>query len=378
MFLIKGAHVFAPEDLGYVDVLVEGGRILHIGKVDHEAVENIPDAEAVEANGLTLCPGFLDPHVHLIGGGGEGGFQNRTPGIAVRESALCGVTTVVGLLGTDGVSRTTVDLLAKARGLEEQGLTTYIFTGNYRVPTRTVGETVIDDMIVIDKVIGVGEVAIADNRSSCPTTQELARLVSDAHVGGLLTGKAGVVHFHVGKEMARLSQLHELIDDFDVPPHALYATHISRNDDLLRDAALLSGKGAFVDITADENSYKDIEKFANMGGSLDQLTMSSDSNGSLPTFDAAGNLIGIDVAHQNHLYRQVWRAADVIGLERALKLVTENTARALTLTNKGRIEKGADADLLLVDENRDLIHEWACGQQLVRNGNVVVRGGFDG
>ena len=301
MFLIKGVRVFAPSDLGVVDVLVEGQRILHVGEVDHHAIERVPGAQIISGDGLTLCPGFLDPHVHLIGGGGEGGFENRTPGIAVKESALFGVTTVVGLLGTDGVSRTTIDLLAKARGLEAQGLTTYIFTGNYRVPTRTVGETVVDDMVVIDKVIGVGEVAIADNRSSCPTTQELARLVSDAHVGGLLTGKAGVVHFHVGKEAAKLSQLYELIDDFDVPARALYATHISRNDDLLRDAAALSNKGAFVDITADENTHADIAKFVEMGGNLAQLTVSSDSNGSLPTFDEAGNLTGIDVAHQNHL-----------------------------------------------------------------------------
>lgn len=377
MFLIKGARVLAPADLGVVDVLVEGDRILHIGEVDHHVIQRVPEAEVVSADGLTLCPGFLDPHVHLIGGGGEGGFENRTPGIAVKESALCGVTTVVGLLGTDGVSRTTVDLLAKARGLEAQGLTAYIFTGNYRVPTRTVGETVIDDMVVIDKVIGVGEVAIADNRSSCPTTQELARLVSDAHVGGLLTGKAGVVHFHVGKEAAKLSQLHELIDDFDVPAHALYATHISRNDDLLRDAAALSNKGAFVDITADENTHADIEKFAEMGGNLAQLTVSSDSNGSLPTFDEAGNLTGIDVAHQNHLYNQVWRAGDAIGLENALCLVTENTARALALPHKGRIEEGTDADLLLVDDNRDLVHEWARGKQLVKDGKSVVKGGFD-
>lgn len=377
MFLIKGAHVFAPADLGVVDVLVESDRILHIGEVDHHVIQRVPEAEVVNADGLTLCPGFLDPHVHLIGGGGEGGFENRTPGIAVKESALCGVTTVVGLLGTDGVSRTTVDLLAKARGLEAQGLTTYIFTGNYRVPTRTVGETVIDDMVVIDKVIGVGEVAIADNRSSCPTTQELARLVSDAHVGGLLTGKAGVVHFHVGKEVAKLSQLHELIDAFDVPAHSLYATHISRNDDLLRDAAALSNKGAFVDITADENTHADIAKFVEMGGNLAQLTVSSDSNGSLPTFDEAGNLTGIDVAHQNHLYNQVWCAGDAIGLENALRLVTANTARALALPHKGRIEEGADADILLVDDNRDLVHEWARGKQLVKDGKSVVKGGFD-
>lgn len=378
MLLFTGARVLAPEDLGVVDVLVEGEEILGIGHYDAREFEAVPGFEALDVSGLTLCPGFIDPHVHFIGGGGEGGFENRTPGITAADCAKYGVTTAVGLLGTDGVSRTTVDLLAAARGLEAQGLSTYIYTGNYRVPVATVTDSVVSDLVIVDKIIGVGEVAIADNRSSCPTTDQLAQLVSDAHVGGLLTGKAGVVHFHVGKERAKLSQLHSLVDEYDVPAQALYATHVARNDELLEDAAALSKKGAYVDITADADTAVNVEKFAQLGGDLSRLTISSDSNGSLPTFDDAGVLTGIGVAHQDFLYQQVWRAAaGVIGENAAVKLVTENTARALALESKGKIAEGKDADLLLVDGQRKLVHMLARGNFLLRNGISQVKGAFD-
>lgn len=379
MLLVRGAHVFAPEDLGIVDVLVEGERILNIGVADVDAVSKIPGAKILHAEGLRLVPGFIDPHVHLIGGGGEGGYHNRTPEILSRESAAYGVTTVIGLLGTDGVSRTTVDLLAKARALETEGLSSYVLTGNYRVPLATVTSNVLSDIMIIDKVIGAGEVAISDNRSSCPTTEELARLASDCHVGGLLTGKAGVVHFHVGKESGKLSQLHDLIDNYDVPAMTLYPTHIARSEELLEDAARLSGKGSFVDITADEKTADDVARFVSLGGDLSRLTLSSDSNGSLPVFDDVGRMTGIAVAHQNHLYESVWNLAerDGFSLSDALSLVTSNTADVLKLSAKGRIEVGRDADFLLVDEEATIVHEYARGACLISDRHVNVKGSFD-
>ena len=72
-----------------------------------------------------------------IGGGGEGGFSTRTPEATLSDLTTAGVTTVVGTLGTDGIARDMNALLAKARGLEEEGITTYIYTGSYRLPLRT-------------------------------------------------------------------------------------------------------------------------------------------------------------------------------------------------------------------------------------------------
>ena len=54
------------------------------------------------------------------------------------------------------------------------------------------------DVMLLDKVIGAGEIAISDHRSSQPTFEEFVRIVSDVRVGGMLAGKAGIVNIHLG------------------------------------------------------------------------------------------------------------------------------------------------------------------------------------
>lgn len=379
--LIRGAEVFAPEHIGRADVLIEGSRISYVGEVDAGAVGRIPGADVVEAAGLRAVPGFIDPHVHITGGGGEGGFANRTPEIRVESIVSAGVTTVVGCLGTDGVTRTVAGLLAKARGLEAEGISTYIFTGNYQLPVRTITGSVAEDIVFIDKIIGAGEIAVSDQRSFQPSVAALAELVSQCFVGGLLAGKAGVVHFHVGGLDARLEPLHRLVDEHQVAPGAIYATHVARSEALFDDAILLAGKGAFVDITADSGTHDSdthewVAKYRARGGDMGQLTLSSDGNGSLPTFDERGKLVGLEIASQMTLYDQVFACAsdDAVGLEAALSLVTANTALALKLTHKGRVRPGCDADVLLIDDANELQYVFARGQMLCREGEVLARG----
>ena len=79
VILLQGAEVFAPERLGQQDILIEGQQITYIGEVPVEAVTDLPHASVIDARGLTAVPGFIDPHVHIAGGGGEGGYANRTP-----------------------------------------------------------------------------------------------------------------------------------------------------------------------------------------------------------------------------------------------------------------------------------------------------------
>lgn len=197
--LIKNAEVYAPESLGKASILLVDQRIAKIGEVDEEAVKGLGiDYKIVDADGAYAVPGFIDPHVHLIGGGGEGGFATRITEIQLSDMIQSGITTVVGLLGTDGTTRHMTSLLAKARGLEEEGMTTFIYTGNYAVPTTTITSSVKEDIILFDKIIGAAEIAISDSRSGQPSLHELAKIVGEARVGGMLSGKAGVTHFHTG------------------------------------------------------------------------------------------------------------------------------------------------------------------------------------
>ncbi|MCG8642320.1 MAG: amidohydrolase family protein, partial [Desulfobacterales bacterium] len=116
--IIRNGQVYAPNYLGKKDILIAGRRICQI--VDQ--IPSIPDwleCEEIDANGKLVVPGFIDCHVHISGGGGEGGYHTRTPEIQLSDLIIGGITTVIGCLGTDGTTRHLPGLLAKARGLAE-------------------------------------------------------------------------------------------------------------------------------------------------------------------------------------------------------------------------------------------------------------------
>lgn len=377
--LIKNGEVYAPNYLGKTNILFVNDKIMKLGEFDEEALQQF-DVEVIDAEGMIVTPGFIDPHVHFIGGGGEGGFATRTPELQLSNIIKAGVTTLVGCLGTDGTTRHMTSLLAKARGLEEEGVTTYIYSGNYLIPTPTITANVKDDIILIDKVIGAGEIAISDARSAQPTLQDVATIVAEARIGGLLSNKCGVTHFHIGIGKNKLSYLHALIDDYELPPANIYATHISRSQGLFDDAIALAHKGAFVDITADQETGDWIKYYKEQNGDFSQLTVSSDGNGSLPKFNQQGEMIGFGVATQQTLFEQIWQTVQQhqLAIEDVLPLVTTNTARALKLQTKGQIKEQFDADVLILDkEHFELQHVFAKGQHMLRNGEAIVKGTFE-
>jgi beta-aspartyl-dipeptidase (metallo-type) len=380
--LIENGAVYGPEYLGRPSLLLIGGTIAKIGAIDRAAVRGLPlDVTVVDATGCVVTPGLIDPHVHLIGGGGEAGWSSRTPELQLGDILSAGVTTVVGCLGTDGTTRHVTSLLAKARALEEEGISAYIYTGNYQIPTPTITGSVRDDVMIVDKVLGAGEIALADRRSAQPSLHEVAKLVAEASVGGLLSGKAGVTHFHIGSGKQRLALLHALIEEFELPPEALYATHITRGEALVDDAIALGHRGAFVDMdTADPGLGAWLRYYYDHGGAPGQLTISSDGNGSLPQTDEQGRITGVEVTSQRQLYQEF--VASILehgfGLEEMLPHLTSNTARALKLARKGSLQAEMDADILVLrKETLEIVHLFARGRQMVGDGNVLVKGTFE-
>ena len=379
--LIKNAEVYAPESLGRQSILLLNDKIAKIGEVSEESLAGLGvDYKIIEASGNIVTPGFIDPHIHLLGGGGEGGFATRTPEVQLSDLIQSGITSVAGLLGTDGTTRHLSSLLAKARGLEIEGISTYIYTGNYDVPTPTITGNVKDDAILIDKVIGTAEIAISDSRSGQPSVHELAKIVGQTRVGGMLSGKAGITHFHTGPGKAYLSILHQLLDEYELPASNLHVTHVTRSKELFDDAIKLAARGAFVDITADEETFEWISYYKENNGDMSKLTISTDGNGSLPVFNEEGELLGLGVASTRTMFEQLIKTikAGELTVEEALRLVTTNTAEALKLENKGVIAVGRDADLLVLTEDTyEIEHVMAKGQHMIENGKVIVKGTFE-
>ena len=389
MKLIQGAAVYSPEYLGVRDVLIEGSRIRKIA--DKIPVAEAYEVQVIDGNGMLLFPGFIDGHVHILGGGGEGGYHTRTPEIMLTDITSGGVTTVVGCLGTDGTTRTMASLLAKARGLEEEGITAYIYTGSYQVPVRTLTGSIVDDLILIDKVIGCGEIALSDHRSSQPTCEEFARIVGDTRVGGILSGKAGLVNIHMGDGERMLSCLRYVVKNTEIPPSNMLPTHINRSTRLLKDGMdYAKTLGGYVDLTtsSDPDYLEEDEVKASTGLKFlleqgvpeHQITFSSDGQGSMPIFGRDGNFLGLGVGKVTSLYREVRDAVlkEKVDLTQALRTVTSNPAALLKLTRKGRVAVGCDADLVLVRQEDLQIHTvLAKGRRMVQNGAAVRKGTFE-
>ncbi|MEH2958274.1 beta-aspartyl-peptidase [Candidatus Merdisoma sp. JLR.KK006] len=387
--LIKNAAVYAPEYLGIQDILIGDSRILKLAS-DIPAVDAY-DVEVLDGTGKLLFPGFIDGHVHILGGGGEGSYHTRTPEIMLTDITSGGVTTVVGCLGTDGTTRNMASLLAKARGLSEEGISAYVYTGSYQVPVRTLTGSIVDDLILIDKVVGCGEIAISDHRSSQPTREEFAHIVGDTRVGGILSGKAGLVNIHMGDGSRMLSYLRYVIEETEIPSSNMLPTHINRSTRLLNDGIdYAKSLGGFVDLTtsSDPDYLEEDEVKASIGLRLmleqgvpeNQITFSSDGQGSMPIFAKDGTFLGLGVGKVTSLYREVRDAIlqEKVNITQALRPVTANPAALLKLENKGRIAVGKDADLVLVNESSLTIDTViAKGQLMVQGGAAIKKGTFE-
>ena len=384
--LIRGGEVFAPEPLGRKDVLVAGGLIEAVAEPGRLTAGGC-GAEVVDAAGLRLVPGLIDPHVHILGGGGEGGPATRAPEIRVEDIVASGVTTVIGCLGTDGVTRHMTSLLAKARALDIEGVSTFIYSGSYEIPVKTLTGSVRSDLVLVDKVIGAGEIAVSDHRSSQPSFDEIARLAAECRVGGMLGGKAGVLHLHLGDGKRRLELLFRLVRETEIPVTQVIPTHVSRNPELFEQGLEWVAAGGSIDVTVGPEpapgdpdvSFEDvIAAFAKRGLPLTRMTASSDSNGSMPVFDAAGRLVRLTIATEGDLLRKLREAVGtgLLPLETAVRVFSTNAADFYKLGRKGRLEPGRDADILLLDGGCGLVDVFARGRRMMAAGRILARGTF--
>jgi beta-aspartyl-dipeptidase (metallo-type) len=349
MLIIENGDVYAPSPRGKTSIVVAGGRIEKIGDVSASALRAL-DPEVVDASGCIVVPGFIDGHIHLIGGSGEKGFASATPGISAQELLAAGTTTVVGLLGTDTTTKTLPSLLAKVKALRDEGVNARMWTGGY--DARSLTGSVRDDIVLIEEILGAGEIAIADRRGVHFDAAALARLASDCYVAGTLTGKAGVLHLHTGELKERLSIVRELLDR-GVPATAVHPTHVNRNEELFREAIELTRRGVTVDLdVVDEDLVRWLRAY---DGDPAMLTISTDA-----PIGRVGALLGqiVEAVH-----------ADVLSLEHALALATRNPARVLKLHDVGEIAEGNRADLLLLDaKTLELRDVWSGGLSARRRG----------
>ena len=377
MKFIQNIDVYAPQHLGQKDVLTVNDKIVKITDAGTiQGVTLFPELEIVDGTGKILTPGFIDCHVHVLGGGGEGGFANLTPEATMEGLTKFGVTTVVGCLGTDGIGRDMCALVAKTKGLNEQGMTAYCYTGSYQIPVRTLTDSITKDIMMIQEIIGTGEIAISDHRSSQPTFEEFARVAADTRLGGVLSGKAGIINVHLGDSLRCMDLIERVIDETEIPASQFLPTHVNRNEMLFRKAITYALKGGAVDFTGNEDiDYWEticdevrvcngMKRMLDAGVNPNRITISSDGQGSLPIYNKQGEFLGMGVGQSSCLLKEVKECVERadIPLEIALSAITSNPAETLNLKGKGKIEEGNDADLCILDQKLQITEVIAKGK----------------
>lgn len=378
MLLIKNARVFAPEALGQQDILLAAGKIVAMDK----QLDTVPKAEVWDAEGKWLTPGCIDQHIHLIGAGGKRGFMSMTPEVKFTELIGVGTTTAVGLMGTDGSTRSIKSLYAKVKALEMEGLSAYMYSGYYGLDPVHIMDNMQDEMIFIDKVLGC-KIAISDIRSSYPTDLELLRLLRQIRVGGMIGQKKGILHVHLGNLESQLDPLFRLVEEHKFPIEHISPTHVGRSKALFDEALRFAKLGGMIDITTGASKYTDPYKSVlyalDQGVPIERLTFSSDGNAGLDRVDENGMQIGVRRAPFSENLNEVIALSKSGGLDfsEAIKLITKNPAHNLGLANKGKVAVGADADFCCFDEALNLLDVFAKGKPLMRDGNLIVKDTFE-
>ena len=390
MILIRNGEVFGPRAMGRCDILTGGGKILAIEKNIH--AEGLPGAvEVIDARGLAVVPGFVDGHQHFTGGGGEGGFHTRTPEMQLSMNTANGVTTAVGLLGTDALTRSVESLYAKTQAFNAEGITAFMLTGSYWHPSPTVTGSVARDLVYLEPVIGC-KLALSDIRGPHLEAADLAALAAAIRVAALVADKPGFITVHTGVKPAGLDLIFEVVQKHGTRPDMFIPTHINRRNPRLTEQVLeLARLGAVVDATcmmslpaegSAHMSAADFACLADENGLFDRVAFSSDAGGSLPVWNEdRSRILGMGIGTPASLLFELSSLVNKKGLplEKALCPLTTTPARVYGLAGvKGELKAGADADLLVLDPTAMAVRDvLARGAVMIRNRVIEKKGYFE-
>lgn len=370
--LIKNIHIYAPENIGIKDILIVGDKISKIC----DFIKPFDQAEVIDGSQLILTPGFIDQHVHITGGGGEGGFTTRVPEVHLSELTACGITTVVGLLGTDVYTRNIENLLAKTKALNEEGITAFCLTGGYRYPSITLTGSVEKDIVFVNEILGL-KLAISDHRASYISYEEFKRAATQVRLASMISNKQGYIHLHMGQDEQSLNHVYKLLEETSLPIGLFKPTHVQKIYD---DALKFAQMGGMIDFTASLNK-EPLLKLSHALQSLPtgHITLSSDANGSSPKWNEQKEVVGMGVSSPKTLYETIKALLEMDRtLEEVLPICTSNVAKSIgQYPNKGVIKENSDADMIFFNQSLDIVHVMAKGQFLIENNIIKKTGTFE-
>jgi beta-aspartyl-dipeptidase (metallo-type) len=203
----------------------------------------------------------------------------------------------------------------------------------------------------------------------------------------MLGGKAGIANIHLGDAKNPFQPIYDAVEKSELKLIQFYPTHCNRNHYIFEDAKLY-GRNGYIDLTASSYPYdplneikpsKAIVELMASGVPLEHITMTSDGNGSLPNFNKDGQLISMDMGLPESIFLEMIDAViqEKLPLEKAVKVVSSNVAAILKLKNKGSLDIGKDADIVVLDKEYKISDVIARGQLMTHEYQRLKKGTYE-
>lgn len=378
--LIKNGLVVIDGEIKFKDILIENEKIVEISD---EIIKE--EEEILDAKGHYIIPGIIDPHIHM-----------RDPGLTHKEdfetgSKACakgGVTTFFDMPNTIPNTITEEELLKKKKDAVGRSYVNYgFYFGGSKLDNSTEVEKV-KDLVVATKVfmnVSTGNMLVEDEKI-LENIFRASKLVG-VHAEGEMVQKAIELSEKTGTpvylchlstkeevEMVRIGKKKGLKIYGEVTPHHLFLNEkdVLKNS-LLRmkpelktkedNEALWEGiiDGTIDTIGTDHAPHKLEEK-------LEKLTFG------IPGVEHSLEMMLKGVAGGR------------ITLTDLTRIMSENTAKIFNIKNKGKLEIGYDADLVIINletteriKKEDVVSKcgWTPYEGFLKGGEVlttIVRG----
>jgi dihydroorotase len=354
--LIKGAHLIDGHHAFNRDIYIENGRIGEIG----ENLEH--DCKWVDAKGLVLLPAFVDIHAHFR----DPGFTHKEDLMTGGMAALKGGYSFVNLMGnTDPVCSNmgTINYVRdKARDLD------LVEVHQCASITENLDGISLGHLDDLDEDVRM----ITDDGKGVTSPLTMYRAMEKAKEKGMIL-MAHAEEMDLTEVDYRLSENLETVRDIYLAKHTgarLHLTHVSTREAM--EEIRRSKAGGSVNISCDvtphhislwDDGYRvnppirgkeDVEALIEgiKDGTVDAI--GTDHAPHTPEDKEKGSpgISGIETAFQicyTHLVK-----AGHIHMGQLVGVMSEKPARILGL-NKGRLEKGYDGDLVLVDLEKETV-----------------------
>jgi len=350
---IKGGRVFIDGGFVEKDILLEGDRIIQIGNNLHS------DEKPINASGLLVVPGLIDPHVHLREPGAEhkedfrsgtkaavaGGFttvidmpNNPMPTITaeklMEKKSLASKKAVCDVRFHFGATDSNLEEVAKANPDSMK-----IYMG------RTTGDLMLRDSGSLEKhfaqfdhekpiVVHASDDSKSEvkNLEKTYSNEEFARAVAEKHDRRVHLAHVSVSHeIHLFKKFAKAS--------CEAAPHYLFLNS--------KDSERLGKLGTVYPPLRSE------QKRITLWNALDRIDCIAtdhaphtieDKDEGAHGFPGLETCLGLMLdAHNKGL----------LGLDWFLPRMTENPAKIFNLDRLGKIAPGAMANLTLIDLKKE-------------------------